>query len=165
MTAVPELRTTFIPTTMCLYSQGVSMTVGEGELVALLAAMAARPRRCARSWPMPRQGKINFSARHDQARCTGTVGPAGYVQGRKIFGRPSRHQKTCWWCTKRRGAWNIDGVYQLFPRLHERRTSKAGAFQAASRRCCPLRALLLNPAIILDEPSQGLKLVDRAEEV
>jgi branched-chain amino acid transport system ATP-binding protein len=57
-----------------------------------------------------------------------------------------------------KGRWQLDTVYELFPRLAERRTSKGGKLSGGEQEMLSIaRALLLNPKfLILDEPSQGL---------
>ena len=59
---------------------------------------------------------------------------------------------------ERAGPWTIARVFELFPRLAERRTNKGRQLSGGEQEMLAIaRALLLNPRlIILDEPSQGL---------
>lgn len=142
---------------------GVSLKVEEGELVALLGRNGAGKTTTLRSimsLTPPKSGQVklfgkNFTraASHKIAR----VG-VGYVpEGRKIFGHMTVHENLLV-PSDTVGPWNIDAVYDLFPRLHERRTSKGGRLSGGEQEMLSIaRALLLNPKLlILDEPSQGL---------
>src|SRR5206468_10158253 len=59
---------------------------------------------------------------------------------------------------ERPGPWTIDRVYQLFPRLAERKANKGRQLSGGEQEMLAIgRALLLNPKLLfLDEPSQGL---------
>ena len=142
---------------------GVSFNVGEGELIALLGRNGAGKTTTMRSvmgLTPPRQGSIKLFGR-DMTGCQPhqmAAAGVGYVpEGRKIFGHLSVHENLLV-ARETKGPWNIDKVYELFPRLHERRTSKGGRLSGGEQEMLAIaRALLLNPKLlILDEPSQGL---------
>lgn len=160
--------------------KGVSMTVDEGELVALLGRNGAGKTTTMRSimgLTPPRRGQIKIFGHAMTGASPHRVAAAGvgYVpEGRKIFGHLTVHENLLV-ARETAGRWNIDAVYQLFPRLHERRTSKAGRLSGGEQEMLAIaRALLLNPKLlILDEPSQGLapvivqevmRTVDRMKE-
>src|SRR5262249_60818144 len=54
--------------------------------------------------------------------------------------------------------WNLDRVYKLFPRLHERRYQRAKTLSGGEQQMLAIgRALMTNPdCLIMDEPSEGL---------
>ncbi len=59
---------------------------------------------------------------------------------------------------ERGGRWTIDRIFQLFPRLAERKLNRGRQLSGGEQEMLSIgRALLLNPRLlILDEPSQGL---------
>jgi branched-chain amino acid transport system ATP-binding protein len=82
----------------------------------------------------------------------------GYVpQGRRIFPSLSVHEHLR--MVARRGSdWTPDRVYELWPRLAERRKVGAGSLSGGEQQMLAIgRALLTEPRIvIMDEPSEGL---------
>ena len=82
----------------------------------------------------------------------------GYVpQGRRIFPSLSVHEHLR--MVSRRGSdWTPDRVYELWPRLAERRKLGAGSLSGGEQQMLAIgRALLTEPRIvIMDEPSEGL---------
>ncbi len=86
----------------------------------------------------------------------------GYVpQGRRLF--PSltvdEHLRMLGRRTRRNGAgWDVDRVYELFPRLAERKKNGGAQLSGGEQQMVAIaRALLTNPSLlIMDEPSEGL---------
>ncbi|MDD2862393.1 MAG: ABC transporter ATP-binding protein [Acidiphilium sp.] len=142
---------------------GVSLTVGAGELVALLGRNGAGKTTTMRSimgLTAPRGGRVRLFGQETTGRPPYRVASlgVGYVpEGRKIFGHLTVHENLLV-PPETKGPWTIETVYQLFPRLAERRTSKGGRLSGGEQEMLAIaRALLLNPKLlILDEPSQGL---------
>ncbi|MGE4480231.1 ABC transporter ATP-binding protein [Acidocella sp.] len=142
---------------------GVSLRVGQGELVALLGRNGAGKTTTMRSimgLTPPRSGCVRLFGQ-DLTRAPSyriAAAGVGYVpEGRKIFGHMSVHENLQV-PPETKGPWSIDTIYELFPRLNERRTSKGGRLSGGEQEMLAIaRALLLNPKLlILDEPSQGL---------
>ena len=81
----------------------------------------------------------------------------GYVpQERMIFPSLSVHENLD--VARRPGRWTIDGVYDLFPRLGERRSAMGNQLSGGEQQMLAIgRALMGNPSLLLmDEPLEGL---------
>lgn len=81
----------------------------------------------------------------------------GYVpQEREIF--PSLSLRENLEVAARPGAWTMDAIYELFPRLAERRNNRGNQLSGGEQQMLAIgRALIGNPSVILmDEPSEGL---------
>jgi branched-chain amino acid transport system ATP-binding protein len=81
----------------------------------------------------------------------------GYVpQEREIF--PSLSLRENLEVAARSGAWTIDKVFALFPRLAERQTNRGNQLSGGEQQMLAIaRALVGNPSVVLmDEPSEGL---------
>ncbi len=142
---------------------GVSLEVGEGEIVALLGRNGAGKTTTVRSLiglTPPRSGSIEIFG-HDTTRW-----PAyriaglgvGYVpEGRKVFGSLTVLENLKVPQT-RPGPWTLERVFALFPRLNERKSQLGRQLSGGEQEMLSIaRPLLLNPRImLLDEPSQGL---------
>lgn len=82
----------------------------------------------------------------------------GYVpQGRRIFSSLNVHEHLRM-VARRGSAWTPERVYELWPRLAERRRVGAGSLSGGEQQMLAIgRALLTEPRIvIMDEPSEGL---------
>ena len=113
----------------------------------------------------PRRGKIVFKG-DDITRKTSfeTVrsGMGLVPQGRRVF--PTLGVEENLLVAERnpdRHGWNLDRVYKVFPRLHERRNQRAKTLSGGEQQMLAIgRALMTNPdCLIMDEPSEGLALI------
>jgi branched-chain amino acid transport system ATP-binding protein len=83
----------------------------------------------------------------------------GYVpQGRRLFPSLSVDEHLRMVAGRNGGAWNVRRVYELFPRLAERKRHGGAQLSGGEQQMLAIgRALLTNPALlIMDEPSEGL---------
>jgi branched-chain amino acid transport system ATP-binding protein len=88
-------------------------------------------------------------------------GVALVPQGRRIFRSLSVRENLIVAARKAPGAkapWSIDRVFEMFPRLKERRDQGAGSLSGGEQQMLAIgRALMANPRVLLmDEPSEGL---------
>ena len=142
---------------------GVSLEVNEGEIVAVLGRNGAGKTTTVRSLmglTPARMGKIEIFGQDTTRWPTHRVAGlgVGYVpEGRKIFPNLAVEENLKV-PLERPGPWTIRRVYELFPRLEERRMNRGRQLSGGEQEMLSIaRALLLNPRVlILDEPSQGL---------
>ena len=142
---------------------GVSITVREGELVALLGRNGAGKTTTLRSiagLTHAREGVVRIFGRPTTPWPPYRVAAlgVGYVpEGRRIFANLTVEENLKV-PLERPGPWDVARVYALFPRLGQRRASKGRQLSGGEQEMLAIaRALLLNPRLLLlDEPSQGL---------
>jgi branched-chain amino acid transport system ATP-binding protein len=159
--------------------KGVSLEVREGEVVTLLGANGAGKSTTLRSingLNRPRQGHIRFQGRDITAVPAHQIVKRGIAQspeGRRLFPRMSVTENLEMGAFQRTDRGGIredmDRVFDLFPRLKERRNQKAGTMSGGEQQMCAIgRALMARPKLLLlDEPSLGLApiFVERIFEI
>jgi branched-chain amino acid transport system ATP-binding protein len=142
---------------------GVSLAVADGEITALLGRNGAGKSTTLRSvmgLTPARQGRIEILGRettHWPPYRIAALG-VGYVpEGRKIFANLTVAENLRVPLV-RGGSWNEERIFELFPRLAERRQNRGRQLSGGEQEMLAIaRALILNPRLlILDEPSQGL---------
>jgi branched-chain amino acid transport system ATP-binding protein len=148
--------------------KGITIDVRDGEIVTLIGANGAGKSTTLRSingLNHPRKGTIRFEGHditHDPAHEIVKMGIAQSPEGRKLFPRMTVTENLEMGAFQRRdrGAMkeDMDRVFELFPRLAERRTQKAGTMSGGEQQMCAIgRALMARPTLLmLDEPSMGL---------
>ena len=142
----------------------VSLTVGEGECVALLGLNGAGKTTTMRSilgLTPPRAGSVRFAG----TAITGwppyrvaRLG-VGYVpEGRRMFKHLSTLENLQLAETGRAGHWTMARVFEHLPQLAALRRRKSGRLSGGEQEMLAIgRALVSNPRLMLvDEPSQGL---------
>ena len=142
----------------------VSLSVGKGELVALLGLNGAGKTTTMRSilgLTRPRTGSIHFEGSEITGWPSYRVSRlgVGYVpEGRRMFKELTVMENLQIAETGRAGEWTIDRVFQRLPKLQELRARKSGRLSGGEQEMLAIaRALVANPTLMLvDEPSQGL---------
>jgi branched-chain amino acid transport system ATP-binding protein len=142
---------------------GISLELNEGEIVTVLGRNGAGKTTTVRSLmglTPPRNGRVEIfgnDTTHWPTHRIAGLG-VGYVpEGRKIFG-PLTVLENLKVPQARPGPWTIERVFELFPRLGERRSQLGRQLSGGEQEMLAIaRPLLLNPRLmLLDEPSQGL---------
>ena len=158
--------------------KGISLVVNEGEIVTLIGSNGAGKSTTLRSingLNHPRQGTIRFMGEDITRTPAHTIVKNGVSQspeGRKLFPRMSVVENLEMGAFQRSDKAGIhedmQHVFELFPRLAERRTQAAGTLSGGEQQMCAIgRAMMARPRLLmLDEPSMGLApiFVDRIFE-
>jgi len=151
---------------------GVSLTVHPGEIVALLGRNGSGRSTTAKAIMglVDCQGSVRWKEQEIVGKKTYAIAQLGlgYVpESRDIFpnltveqnlylGQKNAHKA---------GRWSLEDMYQMFPRLEERRNIQAGLLSGGEQQMLTLcRTLMGDPdLIIIDEPTEGLapKIVEQ----
>jgi len=146
--------------------QGVSLEIPRGGVVSLMGRNGAGKTTTLRSimhLTPPRQGDVHFDGRSLNGMKTYEIAKAGMAlvpETRGIF--PSLSVEENLTVAARGdggdGAWTLDKVFDLFPRLAERRQNGGAQLSGGEQQMLAMaRALLTNPVLLLlDEPGEGL---------
>ncbi|MDB5637684.1 MAG: transporter ATP-binding protein [Bradyrhizobium sp.] len=158
--------------------RGVSLDVGPGEIVALLGRNGMGKTTLIRSImgltpPQVRSGSITWRGEsllglrpHHIADRKIAIVP----QGRRLFASLTVIEHlTMLKSARASDGWTVDRVFQIFPRLAERRHHRGAQLSGGERGMLAVgRALMIDPQLILmDEPSEGLApvMVQHLEEI
>src|SRR5919107_1383368 len=141
--------------------KGVSLEVNEGECVTLIGSNGAGKSTTLRSisgLTPPRTGSIKLAGEeisHLPPQDIVGMGICQSPEGRKCFQRMAIRE-------------DLDRIFDLFPRLKERETQKAGTMSGGEQQMLAIgRAMMGRPQLLLlDEPSMGIApiLVERIYE-
>jgi branched-chain amino acid transport system ATP-binding protein len=156
-----------------LVLRGLSLAVGEGEIVALLGSNGAGKSTLLKavSGLLPSedgeitQGEIVYGGKRIEARDAAEIvrlGISQVMEGRRIFEHLTAEEnlRAGAYSRRRDGSLrdDLELVYRYFPPLHERRRQAAGYLSGGEQQMLAIgRALMARPTLLmLDEPSLGL---------
>jgi branched-chain amino acid transport system ATP-binding protein len=143
--------------------QGVSLSVGEGEVVTLLGRNGAGKSTTLKSivgQVRLGQGSIRFAGREFAGQPAFRIAKAGISlvpENRGIFSLLTVEENLR--IAECKGApWSLRDIYSIFPRLEERRRNGGGQLSGGEQQMLSIaRALLTGPKLLmLDEPVEGL---------
>ena len=145
--------------------QGVSLSVREGEVVTLLGRNGVGKTTTIRSimgFTPVRAGQILYRGEDISRSPSYAIARRGVglvPQGRRIFGSLSVLEQLNLGVTDAdQSGWTLDLVFELFPRLKERRRQRAVTLSGGEQSMLSIaRALMTSPDLLLmDEPTEGL---------
>ncbi|MDB5362209.1 MAG: ABC-type amino acid transport system, ATPase component protein [Rhodospirillales bacterium] len=152
----------------------IALTVEAGEVVTLLGRNGMGKTTTIRAimgLTPPTAGSIRFNGREIAGLAPEKIARRGIglvPEGRRVFPTLTVHENLV--ATAASGAdradpWTLDRIYQMFPRLAERRKQRAGTLSGGEQQMLAIgRALMTNPRLlILDEATEGLAPLVRAE--
>jgi len=142
----------------------VALHVEPNEVVALLGRNGAGKSTTLKSLMgvvAPRQGSIVFDGHEIAGRKSHAIACAGMQlvhENRRIFGSLNVEENLLIAGLTAEGRWPLDRIYEMFPRLKERRGSRGTDLSGGEQQMLAIaRALIRDPKIILlDEPFEGL---------
>ncbi|HWK43976.1 MAG TPA: ABC transporter ATP-binding protein [Stellaceae bacterium] len=145
--------------------QGASFHVGAGEIVSLLGRNGVGRSTMLKAimGDVALRGRIRFAGEEIAGLPSHRIARRGlgYVpESRDVFAGLTVAENLL--LGRKRGAggtnWTTDEIYALFPRLHERATTPAGALSGGEQQLLTIcRTLMGNPSLVMiDEPTEGL---------
>jgi len=148
--------------------KGISLTVEKGEIVTLIGGNGAGKTTTLRTIAgvlKPREGWVKLNG-EDLARYKANEivykGVAMVPEGRRVFARLTVRENLEMGAfslsSKEELNRNVEKIFNLFPRLRDRRSQVAGTLSGGEQQMLASgRALMASPSILLmDEPSMGL---------
>ncbi|CAG9167711.1 ABC transporter ATP-binding protein [Cupriavidus pampae] len=143
--------------------QGVSLSVGDGELVTLLGRNGAGKSTTLKAIAgivAPRGGRVMFRGKDvtgKPAFRTASEGLCFVPEHRGIF-KLLTVEENLKLAARKASPWQLEDVYRIFPRLHERRRNGGAQLSGGEQQMLAIgRALMNHPRLLmLDEPVEGL---------
>ena len=140
----------------------IDLSLDEGKSLALLGRNGAGKTTLLKSIigvTTRHSGRVHFGSNditRMRAERRAASGIGWVPQERNIFRSLTVEENLT--AIARPGAWNVDRVYGMFPRLRERRTNLGNQLSGGEQQMLAVaRALMLNPKLLLlDEPLEGL---------
>ena len=147
--------------------RGVSLHVDQGEIVTLIGSNGAGKSTTLRTISgvlRPRHGSVWLEGRRVDTLPAHEIVKLGLAQapeGRRVFSRMTVYENLQMGAFSRKDAVlhdEVARVFDLFPRLKERRSQAAGTLSGGEQQMLAMgRALMAAPKVLLlDEPSMGL---------
>ncbi|WP_027417425.1 ABC transporter ATP-binding protein [Aneurinibacillus terranovensis] len=148
--------------------KGVSLEVNQGEIVTLIGANGAGKSTLLKSISgllKPKQGAISYMGNPIGGKPAQTIvkqGISHVPEGRRVFANMTVEENLELGAFLRKDGDGIrsdfEKVYELFPRLLERRKQLSGTLSGGEQQMLAMgRALMARPKLLLlDEPSMGL---------
>ena len=148
--------------------RNVSISINEGEIVCLLGPNAAGKSTTLKTilgMVAPAKGFIYLDGRRIDGQRTQEIVARGVTmvpEGRRLFAQMTVRENLEIGAELRTDKdaiqKDLERVVELFPRLKERYSQKAGSLSGGEQQMCAMgRALMANPKVLLmDEPSMGL---------
>jgi len=147
--------------------KGVSFEVDSGEIIALIGSNGAGKTTTLRTISglmEPREGSVTYDGEdisHTRADLLVSKGISMVPEGRGVFSKLTVEENLDMGAYIRRDSGikdDLDGAFELFPRLEERKKQLAGTLSGGEQQMLAIaRALMSKPRLLLlDEPSMGL---------
>ena len=148
---------------------GIDLNIGKAEVVSLLGRNGMGKTTTVRSImgiSRAQAGSIRFESRELTSLPSYRIAQAGLglvPEGRQVFPNLTVHENLV--ATARKGPWNQEQVFTLFPHLEARRGNYGNQLSGGEQQMLAIgRALMTNPRLlILDEATEGLAPLIRAE--
>jgi branched-chain amino acid transport system ATP-binding protein len=152
----------------------LDLQIQAGEVVTLLGRNGmgkSTTLRCLTGWMAPSAGRIRFAGQDVTGWSADRIARQGLAivpEGRQIFPNLSVREHLQAFAGNRSGAsqpWNVERVFELFPRLCERASNMGNQLSGGEQQMLAIgRALVTNPKLmILDEATEGLAPLIREE--